>query len=100
MVWTCCPSSKLNMRVRLNWIPSGIFMGIKLGRLSLSPVGQLSTTSNDSRGYQLCGEKSTLLFNWNIGQLLKWLNILKTRSSLDSARVLRIGINPSACFVM
>ena len=100
MVCTCVPGSNLNIIGRLNWIPSGVFIGIKLCHLILSPVDRLATTSNDSRGWQLCGEKSTLLFNQDIGSLLKWLNRFKTRSSLDPARVLIIGINPSACFVM
>ena len=76
------------------------FYGRKLVRLSLSPVGCLATTSNSYRCWQLCGNKSTLLFNRNIGLLLKWLKTLKTRSSLDAVRLLRIGINPSASFVM
>ena len=100
MVWTCGPGSKLNMRVRINCIPSGVSMERKLGRLSLSPVGCLATTSNDSRGWKFCGKKSTLLFNRNIGSLLKWLNILNTCSSLESMIVSRIGINPSERFVM
>ena len=100
MVWTCGPGSNLNMRVQKNCISSGLLMRRKLGSLSLSLVGRLATTSNNSRGWKFCGEKLTLLFNRNIGSLLKWLNILKTRSSLYPTRVLKIGINPSAIFVM
>ena len=99
-VWTCGPGSKLDMKVRLNWIPSGVSMVKKVGRLSLSPVGCLATTSNNSRGWKLCGEKSTGMFNRNIGSLLRWLNRLKTRSSLEHVRVSIIGIKPSARFVM
>ena len=31
-VCNCDPGSKLDMRLRLKWIPSGNSMGIKLGR--------------------------------------------------------------------
>ena len=58
-VWTCGPGSNLDKKVRINWIPSGNYMGRKLGRLNLSTVGRLATTSNDSRGWKFCGEKST-----------------------------------------
>ena len=37
-VWTCGHGSRLNMIVRLNWIPLGYFMARKVGRLSLSLV--------------------------------------------------------------
>ena len=54
-VWTCVPGSKLDMRVRLSWIPSGDSMGIKLGHLSLSPAGRLENTSNNYRFWLFCG---------------------------------------------
>ena len=99
-VWNCGLGSKLDMRVRINWIPSGVSMGINLGLLILIPVGFFETISNDSRVWKFCGEKSTQMFNRNIGLLLRWLNIFNIRSCLKLARVSRIGIKPSACFVM
>ena len=99
-VWTFGLGSKLDMRVRIKWIPSGVSMGINLGRLILIPVGFFETISNDSRVWKFCGEKSTRMFNRNIGLLLRWLNIFNIRSCLKLARVSRIGIKPSACFVM
>ena len=43
-VWTCGPGYKLYTRVQINWIPSGVSTGIKLGRLSLIPVVRFTTT--------------------------------------------------------
>ena len=56
-VWTCGTGSNLDMRVWINWIPSGNSMERKLGRFNLSTVGRLATTSNDSRVWQFCGDK-------------------------------------------
>ena len=75
-------------------------MGRKLCQLSLIPVGRLGTTLNDSRVWQFCGEKSTRMFNHNIGSLLRLLNRLKILSSLDPVKVSRIGIKPIAHFVV
>ena len=72
------------------------FYGEKISSLKLKSGGSIGY----SRGWQFCGKKWKLLFNRNIGSLLKWLNRLKTRSSPDPARVLIIGINSSARFVM
>ena len=99
-VWTCGPGSKSDIRVRLNWIPSGDSTGRKLVRLSWSLVVRLATTSNNSRVWQFCGEKSTRMFSRNIGLLLRWLNRLKILSYLDPARVSIIGIKPSARFMV
>ena len=99
-VWNCGPGSKLDMLVRLNWIPSGVSMGRKLGRLNLSPVGHLANASNYFRTWKVCGDKLIGIFNCKIDSLLRWLNRLKTRSSLDPAIVSIIGIKPRARSMM
>ena len=49
-VWTCGPSLKLYMRVRLNWIPSGVFYGEKISSLKLKSGGYLGYYIERFRG--------------------------------------------------